>query len=113
MKNQAKATSKYLRLSPIKVNRILAQIRGRTYHEAILILDFMAHRPCKVIKKVLKSAVCNMQQDNKLANANITIQEAFVNQGPTIKRFRPRAQGRAFPIQKPTCHITIHLSYNI
>lgn len=112
MKNQAKATSKYLRLSPIKVNRILGQIRGRKYNEALLILDFMSHRPCTAIKKVLQAAAYNMQKDTRLTNTNMTIQEAFVNKGPTIKRFQPRAQGRAFPIKKPTCHITIRLNYN-
>nr|QVY58214.1 50S ribosomal protein L22 [Eucheuma denticulatum] len=99
------ATGKYLRLSPNKVRRILNQIKGKKCQEAILILEFMHYKPCKTIQKILQSAINNHQNDKK----QLIIDQAFANEGPKLKRFQPRAQGRAFPIRKPTCHITIKL----
>ncbi|CCP38130.1 50S ribosomal protein L22 (plastid) [Chondrus crispus] len=106
------AVGKYLRLSPIKVRRILDQIRGKYYPEAIIILEFMPYKPCGVIKKILESAVNNIEIDDNKNRNQIKIIEAFANEGPNLKRFQPRAQGRAFPIHKPTCHITIKLQYS-
>ena len=100
------ATVKYSRLSANKTRRILDQIRGKKYQEALLILTFMPYKPCYTIKKILKSAISNLTTSNY---KDVKIIEAFANQGPKIKRFQPRAQGRAFPINKPTCHITIKL----
>ena len=99
-------TIKYARLSASKTRRILDQIRGKRYQEALLILAFMPYKPCYAIKKILKSGVSNLTTNNY---KDIKIIEAFANQGPKIKRFQARAQGRAFPINKPTCHITIKL----
>lgn len=100
------ATVRYSRLSPNKTRRVLNQIRGKKYQEALLILAFMPYKPCYTIKKILKSAASNLGNSNY---KYLKIIEAFANQGPKIKRFQPRAQGRAFPISKPTCHITIKL----
>ena len=99
-----RAVSKYIRASSNKVGRVLNQIRGKNYQEARLLLEFMPYKFCKIIKKVVDSAVSNTKSDNK---SILIIKQAFVNKGPTLKRFQPRAQGRAFPIRKPTCHITI------
>nr|YP_009295943.1 ribosomal protein L22 [Schimmelmannia schousboei]AOM64878.1 ribosomal protein L22 [Schimmelmannia schousboei] len=107
---EAKAVGKYLRLSTYKVRRILDQIRGKNYKEARLMLQFMPYRPCKTIIKILESAVSNLNT-NSVNKNQIIIEEAFANEGPTLKRFQPRAQGRAFPIHKPTCHITIKLKH--
>ncbi len=104
-----KATGKYLRLSIQKVNRVLAQIRGKSYQEAKLILQFMPYRSCNSINKILDSAVANAEHNHGLEKKYLRIESIFVNQGPKMKRFQPRAQGRAFPIHKPTCHITIVL----
>nr|YP_009294594.1 ribosomal protein L22 [Asparagopsis taxiformis]AOM66077.1 ribosomal protein L22 [Asparagopsis taxiformis] len=101
------AVCKYLRLSPNKVRRILTQIRGKNYQEAILILEFMPYKPCKIIKKILESAASNAVNNNGLQKHDLVIKQAFADEGPRLKRFQPRAQGRAFPIHKPTCHITI------
>lgn len=106
----AVATSKYLRFSTNKVSRILSQIRGKKYQEAILILKFMPYRGCKNISKLLCSAAANAEHNHDLKKSNLYIQNIFVTQGPTTKRFQARAQGRAFPIHKPTCHITVNLS---
>lgn len=104
---EAFATSKYSRLSPYKVRRILDQIRGKKYADARMILEFMNYRPCRIIKKILASAVANAINNKNYEEEQLIVSEAFANQGPKLKRFQPRAQGRAFKIQKPTCHITI------
>lgn len=104
-----KAIGKYIRLSPKKAARILNQIRGKSYQEAKLILEFIPYKGCKIIKKILDSAVSNITH-NTIENTKIIfIKQAIVSQGPKLKRFQPRAQGRAFPIHKPTCHITIYV----
>lgn len=112
MKKENCATSKYIRLSPNKVRRILNQIRGRTYLDAVMILEFMPYRPCVTIKKILESAANNAINCNGYTKEELFINEAFANKGPTLKRFQPRAQGRAFKIHKPTCHITLKLMRN-
>lgn len=117
---EVKAIGKYLRLSPLKAARVLDQIRGKTYEDALLILQFMPYKACINIRKILDSAASNAEHNNGLNKNTLEIKQAFVNQGPTMKRFQPRAQGRAFPIHKPTCHITLSVgaltnkqSYNI
>ena len=110
---QVKATGKYLRLSVPKVNRVLQQIRGKNYQDAKLILQFMPYRACKSITKILDSAISNAEHNYGIGKKELSIDSVFVNQGPKMKRFQPRAQGRAFPIHKPTCHITVILTNNI
>nr|ARW63772.1 ribosomal protein L22 [Chondria sp. (in: red algae)] len=105
------AIAKYVRLSSHKSRRVLKQIQGKKYKEARLILEFMPYKASKIIIKVLESALNNLmqKQQNSMDKEDIIIASAFSNKGPTLKRFQPRAQGRAFPISKPTCHITIEL----
>jgi large subunit ribosomal protein L22 len=104
---EVKAVAKYIRMSPFKVRRVLDQIRGRSYREALIILEFMPYRACEPILKVLRSAVANAEHNSGYTPADLVITQAFADQGPVLKRFRPRAQGRAYQIRKPTCHITI------
>nr|YP_009122167.1 50S ribosomal protein L22 [Vertebrata lanosa]AJH65925.1 50S ribosomal protein L22 [Vertebrata lanosa] len=108
---QSKAIAKYIKTSPHKSRRVLKQIKGKSYNEARLILEFMPYRVCTVIIKVLESALSNIEQktDDSLDKTKVIIVEAFANKGPVLKRFQPRAQGRAFPIKKPTCHINIKI----
>nr|YP_009399351.1 ribosomal protein L22 [Kapraunia schneideri]ARW68957.1 ribosomal protein L22 [Kapraunia schneideri] len=108
---QSRAIAKYIRTSPYKSRRILKQIQGKKYQEAKLILELMPYRVCKIIIKVLESALSNMEQisDKNIDREKVTIIHACANKGPILKRFQPRAQGRAFPIRKPTCHINIKL----
>nr|QCI06042.1 ribosomal protein L22 [Delesseria sanguinea] len=109
---QYKSIGKYLRLSTHKVRRVLEQINGKNYKEASLILEFMPYKACKSINKILKSALSNIKENNnklEINTNNIIISKAFADKGPTLKRIQPRAQGRAFAIHKPTCHITIEL----
>ena len=108
--NQVKAVARYIRMSPHKVRRVLDQIRGLSYREALIILEFMPYRACEPILKVLRSAVANAEHNNGMDPVDLYISEAFADQGPVLKRYRPRAQGRAYQIRKPTCHITISVA---
>ncbi|CAM9559421.1 unnamed protein product [Ascophyllum nodosum] len=103
-----KAVSKYIRISSNKVRLVLDQIRGRSYLEASMILQFMPYRACGPIWQVLNSAAANAEH-NGLNKENLKVKIAFADQGPALRRFRPRAQGRGYQIRKPTCHITIIL----
>lgn len=107
---QVKAIARYVRMSPFKVRRVLDQIRGRSYREALIILEFMPYRACNPILKLLRSAAANAEHNEGLERAQLVIAEAFADQGPVLKRFQPRAQGRAYQIRKPTCHITISVA---
>lgn len=105
--NEVKAIARYVRMSPSKVRRVLDQIRGRQYREALIILEFMPYKACEPILKVLRSAVANAEHNAGLDPTNLVVSKAFADGGPTLKRYRPRAQGRAYQIRKPTCHITV------
>ena len=104
-----KASNKYIRISSIKTRRVLNQIRGHSYLEALTMLKIMPYRACGPIWQVLNSAASNAENNYGLTKENLKIKEIFANQGPVLRRFRPRAQGRGFQIRKPTCHITVIL----
>ena len=104
-----KAVGRYIRISPTKVRRVLDQIRGRSYQEALMILEFLPYRVCGPILKLLNSAAENALNNFNLKKQNLIIKTVFADQGPTLRRFRPRAQGRGYQIRKPTCHITVIL----
>ncbi|MEB3214159.1 MAG: 50S ribosomal protein L22 [Leptolyngbyaceae bacterium] len=110
--NQVRASVRYIRMSPFKVRRVLDQIRGRSYREALIILEFMPYKACEPVLKVLRSAVANAEHNEGYEPASLVISEAFADQGPVYKRYRPRAQGRAYQIRRPTCHITIAVAPN-
>ncbi|KAB8330316.1 50S ribosomal protein L22 [Scytonema tolypothrichoides VB-61278] len=105
--NEVKAIARYVRMSPYKVRRVLDQIRGRSYREALIILEFMPYRSCEPVLKLLRSAAANAEHNAGLDRAKLVITKAQADQGPVLKRFQPRAQGRAYQIRKPTCHITV------
>lgn len=107
---EVRAIAKYIRMSPHKVRRVLDQIRGRSYREALIILEFMPYRACEPVLKVLRSAVANAEHNNGLDPATLVVSQAFADGGPSLRRYRPRAQGRAYQIRKPTCHITVAVS---
>jgi large subunit ribosomal protein L22 len=104
---EVKAIARYIRMSPRKVRRVLDQIRGRSYQEALIILEFMPYRACEPILKVLRSAAANAEHNNGLDRASLFVSKAYADGGPCLKRYRARAQGRAYQIRKPTSHITI------
>jgi len=104
---QAIAHGRRIRGSASKVRRVLDQIRGKSYREALIMLEFMPYRSTGPITKVLRSAVANAEHNLGLDAANLIINQANADMGASMKRYRPRAQGRAFAIKKQTCHITI------
>ena len=106
-KNEIRAVSKYVRMSPSKIRRVLRQIQGKTYSEALILLEFMPYASCTPIIKALRSATANAKNNFGYDEKKLVITSAFADQGPTMKRFRPRAQGRAYRILKATSHITI------
>ena len=101
------ATAKYLRGSTRKANLVVAAIKGRPVEEAAALLKFMPQHAAHDVLSVLKSATANAENNHNLAAEDLIVADAQANEGPTIKRWRPRAQGRAFPIHKPMTHITI------
>jgi large subunit ribosomal protein L22 len=105
--SETQAVARYIRMSPRKVRRVLDQIRGISYRDALIILEFMPYRACGPILKVLRSAVANAENNLGIEPASLVISRAFADQGPVLKRYRPRAQGRAYMIRRPTCHITV------
>jgi large subunit ribosomal protein L22 len=107
LEKETRAIARYVRMSPHKVRRVLDQIRGRSYREALIILEFMPYRACDPIRKVLRSAAANAEHNVGLNPSSLVVSKAYADGGPSLKRFRPRAQGRAYQIRKPTCHITI------
>jgi len=104
---EAKAIAKYVRISPRKVNIVLSLIRGKNIKEALAILKFTPKSASEVIAKVLSSAVANAENNHEMNPDNLFISETYADSGPTLKRFQPHAQGRAFRINKRTSHITV------
>jgi len=102
-----KAVAKYIRMSPHKVRRVLNQICGRSYQEALMILEFLPYGAGGPVWQVLYSAAANAQNNYNLDKKKLFIDEVYADEGPKLKRIRPRAQGRAYRIVKPTCHITV------
>lgn len=105
-----KSTLKYARMSPRKARRITNVIKGLTAEDAIKILNFMPHKAAPVISKILRSAIANAEDRNLEEPESLSIKEAFVDGGSTMKRIMPRAMRRANLIKKRTSHITIVLS---
>jgi large subunit ribosomal protein L22 len=104
---QARAHGRYIRGSVSKARRVLDQIRGRSYRDALIMLEFMPYRSTGPITKVLRSAVANAEHNLGLDPSSLVVSEASADMGPSMKRYRPRAQGRAYAIKKQTCHIHI------
>jgi large subunit ribosomal protein L22 len=101
------ATAKYLRGSTRKANLVVSAIKGRPVEEAANLLKFMPQHAAADVLAVLKSATANAENNHNLSAEDLIVADAEANEGPTIKRWRPRAQGRAFPIHKPMTHITV------
>ena len=107
-----RATAKYVRMSPTKTRRVIDMLRGMPAREAQAIVRFDPHAAAEPVGKVLDSAIANVEhlahvRSQRLDREELFITEAFVDEGPMLKRFRPRAQGRAYRIRKRTSHITI------
>ncbi|MFS8477924.1 MAG: 50S ribosomal protein L22 [Micromonosporaceae bacterium] len=103
----ARAVARYVRVSPMKARRVVNLVRGLPAKEALTVLQFAPQAASEPVYKVLQSAIANAENNERLDPDALLISEAYVDEGPTLKRFRPRAQGRAYRIRKRTCHITI------
>ncbi len=106
---EAKATARYVRMSPRKVRLVVDLIRGKKAEEADRILRYLNKRAAHPVRKVLKSAIANAVNNHDLLEDALYVKEAYVNEGPAFKRVLPRARGRADIIKKRTSHITIVL----
>jgi large subunit ribosomal protein L22 len=103
----ARAIARHVRISPMKARRVVNLVRGLPAKEALTVLRFAPQAASEPVYKVLASAVANAENNERLDPDSLLVAEAYVDEGPTLKRFRPRAQGRAYRIRKRTCHITI------
>ena len=106
---EAKAHARYVRVAPRKARLMVDLIRGKHVQEANSILRLSPRAAAEVVGKVLDSAMANAEQNEKMRPDTLYVSEAFVDEGPTLKRYRPRALGRATRIDKRTSHITVVL----
>ena len=104
---EARAQARYVRVTPMKARRVVDVIRGKPADEAAALLRFAPQAAAKPVRKVLESAIANAEDTDGVAADSLFVARAYVDEGPTIKRFRPRAQGRAYRINKRTSHITV------
>ena len=107
MAEEARAVAKYIRMTPTKVRRVMALIRGKDVPVAMDILKFTPNRASEALSKVVKSAAANHMDRFGTDPTELTIVQCFVDPGPTLKRIHPRAMGRAYRILKRTSHITV------
>ena len=105
--NAALAQARFVRTAPMKCRRVIDLVRGLDVQEALDILRFAPQSASEPVAKVLASAIANAEHNKNLDRRDLFVAQAYVDEGPTLKRFRPRAQGRAFRIRKRTSHITI------
>lgn len=106
-KKEVYALGQHISMSADKARRVIDQIRGRSYEETLMILELMPYRACYPIFKLVYSAAANASYNMGSNETNLVISQAEVNEGSTVKKFKPRAKGRSYPIKRPTCHITI------
>ncbi len=104
---EAKAVAKYVRISPLKVGYICDEIRGMQVDEALALLKFTPKRGARILEKVLNSAVANAENNFNLNRDELYVKSAYANDGPTMKRYRPKAKGMAYPILKRSSHIGV------
>jgi large subunit ribosomal protein L22 len=106
---RAVARARYVHMTPMKSRRVVDLIRGRNAQDALAVLQFAPQAASGPVAKVLASAVANAENNLKLDPETLWISAAYVDEGPTLKRFRPRAQGRTYRIRKRTSHITVEV----
>jgi large subunit ribosomal protein L22 len=109
---EAKAQARYIRVTPMKARRVVDLIRGKQAVQALAELEFAPQAASEPVRKVVQSAIANARvksekESEPFDERLLVVRSAYVDEGPTMKRFRPRAQGRAFRINKRTCHITV------
>ncbi len=107
---EVKAVAKFVRISPRKVRLVMDEVRGKRVEEAVNFLTFAPQKGAFLLKKVIQSAVANAEENTSLDVDSLYIKRVYADEGPTLKRFRPRAQGRATRIRKRTSHLTVVLA---
>ncbi|RBY76332.1 50S ribosomal protein L22 [Geodermatophilus sp. TF02-6] len=106
----ARATARFVRVTPMKARRVVDLVRYLPADEALALLRFAPQAASEPVAKVVASAVANAEHNLRLDPAALVVSAAYVDEGPTLKRIRPRAQGRAYRINKRTCHITVEVT---
>lgn len=105
--NSARATARFVRVSPMKARRVIELVRGKSVEDALAILKYAPQAASEDVAKVVASAAANAENNFGLDPRTLVISKAYADEGPTMRRFRPRAQGRAFHIRKRSSHITV------
>ena len=103
----ASATARYVRVTPMKARRVIDLVRGKSVAEALAILKYAPQGAAEPVAKVVASAAANAENNFGLDPRTLVVSECWANEGPTMRRYQPRAQGRAFQIRKRTSHITV------
>ena len=106
---EAKAHARYIRISPRKVEVVLDQVRGKSVDEALAILRYMPQKGARITEKLIQSAAANAENNHDMVRDNLYVAQIYANQGPTMKRYKARAQGRANLIRKRSTHISVVL----
>ncbi len=104
---ESRAVTRQVRIAPQKARLVVDMIRGKNVGEALMILDFVAKKAARIVTKTLKSVIANAEHTQRVDVDNLYVKRVSVDGGTTIKRFLPRAHGRATPLRKRTSHITI------
>ena len=107
---ETKAVEKYIRMSPRKIRYVVDMIKSKPIEDAVDILSLTPRKAAAVVKKAIQSAVSNATENHKMKEEDLFISRILVNEGPTLKRFRPRARGRAARIRKRTSHLSVYVS---
>ena len=107
---ETRAVAKFVRISPRKIRLVMDQVRGKQVGEALNMLSFAPQRGARILKKLVNSAIANAEQNTDVDVDSLYIMRVYADEGPTLKRWRPRAQGRATSIRKGTSHLTVVLN---
>ncbi|MBE9570471.1 MAG: 50S ribosomal protein L22 [Proteobacteria bacterium] len=107
---ETRAVAKFVRISPRKIRLVMDQVRGKQVGEALNMLSFAPQRGARILKKLVNSAIANAEQNTGVDVDSLYIMRVYADEGPTLKRWRPRAQGRATSIRKRTSHLTVVLN---
>ena len=107
---ETRAVAKFVRISPRKIRLVMDQVRGKQVGEALNMLSFAPQRGAGILKKLVNSAIANAEQNTGVDVDSLYIMRVYADEGPTLKRWRPRAQGRATSIRKRTSHLTVVLN---
>jgi len=107
---EAKAVEKFIRISPRKLRYVADAIRTKRVDDAVDLLTFTTKKAALIIRKAVQSAAANATENHKMNEDDLVVEKIFINEGPILKRFRPRARGRATKIRKRTSHLTVIVS---